>query len=105
VVLLYCQQENHRREIISCTRFLLVGTVCKTDTDGLLKCLGEILSNALGIEDMCDQSDVLACHAVLVGGGTDGASVNIAQHFSIKANPCHSLPWIIGAGALLIASN
>jgi len=58
VVLLYCQQDNHCREIVSCTRFLSVGTACKTDTDGLLKCLGETLSNALGIEDIYDQSDV-----------------------------------------------
>ena len=94
VVLLYCQQDNHHREVVSCTRFLSVGTVCKTDTDGLLKFLGETLSNASGIEDICDQSDVLACHSVLVGGGTDGASVNIGQHSSIKVNLCHSLLWI-----------
>ena len=75
-VLLYCQQDNHRREVVSCTRFLSVGTGCKTDTDGLLKFLGETLSNASGIEDICDQSDVLACHSVLVGGGTDEASAN-----------------------------
>jgi len=94
VVLLYCQQDDHHREIKSCTRFLSVGTVSKTDTDGLLKCLREILSSTLGIEDVCDPSKVLACSPILVGGGTDGASVNIAQHSSIKANVCRSLPWI-----------
>ena len=65
VVLLYYQQDDHHREIKSCTRFLSVGTVCKTDTDGLLKCLGEILSNTLGIKNICDQANVLACNPIL----------------------------------------
>ena len=31
---------------------------------------------------------------ILVGGGTDGASVNISQHNSIKARLFESIPWI-----------
>jgi len=94
VVLLYCQQDDHGREIKPCTRFLSEGTVYKTNADGLLKCLSKILLNTLGIENICDRSNFLGCNLILVRGGTDGASVNIAQHSSIKANLCHSLPWI-----------
>jgi len=93
VVLLYYQQDDHGREIKPCTRFLSEGTVYKINADGLLKCLSKIL-NMLDIENICDRSNFLGCNLILVRGGTDGASVNIAQHSSIKANRCHSLPWI-----------
>jgi len=48
----------------------------------------------LGIENLCDQSSILASMPILVGRGTDGTSVNIAQHSSIKANLCRTIPWI-----------
>ena len=93
IVLLYCKQDDLLKEIQSCARFLSVNTANKADADDLLKCLGEALS-ILGIENLSDQSNILASMPILVGGGTDGASVNIAQHSSIKANFCHTIPWI-----------
>jgi len=54
VVLLYCQQDDHGREIKPCTRFLSEGPVYKTNADGLLKCLSKILLNMLDIENICD---------------------------------------------------
>ena len=38
----------------------------------------------LGIKNVYDKEEVLNVHPVVVGGGTDGASVNIGQHSSIK---------------------
>ena len=88
VVLLYCDKYDHLKEIKSCARSLSVGTVSKADADGLLKCLGEVLS-ILGIEN--DQSSILATMPNLKGGGTDGASV---KHSSIRTNLCRNIPWI-----------
>ena len=51
VVLLYCDNDDHLKEIKLCARFLSVGTVSKADADSLLKCLGEVLS-ILGIEHL-----------------------------------------------------
>jgi len=97
IVLLYCKKDDFLKEIKSCARFLLVSNVNKADADGMLKCLGEALS-ILGIENLCDQSSILASLPILVRGGTDGASVNIAQHSSIKANLCRIIHGFIGAG-------
>lgn len=56
-----------------------------TTTDGLLQCLEGVLKRTVGIQDICEPSSVLGVKPILVGGGTDGASVNISQHNSIKA--------------------
>jgi len=61
IVLLYCKQDE---EIQSCARLLSVSTVNKADADGLLKCLGEALS-ILGIENLSDQSNILASMPIL----------------------------------------
>jgi len=49
----------------------------------LTKCPGNYLKN-VGLENLKDADEVLKIQPVLVGGGTDGESVNIAQHNSIK---------------------
>ena len=38
----------------------------------------------LGIKNVYDKEEVLNVHPVVVGGGTDSASVNIGQHSRIK---------------------
>ena len=63
-------------------------------TDGLLQCLEEVLKHMVGIQDICEPSSVLGVKPILVGGGTDGASVNISQHNGIKARLLESIPWI-----------
>ena len=64
----------------------------KADTDGGIE---EVLKNTLQIQNDCDHSEVLEAKPLLVGGGTDGTSVNLAQHTtSIRSKLQNSLPWL-----------
>ena len=94
VVMLYCKKDDFTKEIKSCTRYLSVANPNAITTDGLLQCLEEVLKHMVGIQDICEPSSVLGVKPILVGGGTDGASVNISQHNSIKARLLESIPWI-----------
>ncbi len=55
--------------------------------------LQKTLEKILGISNTLDKSSVLSTRPVLVGGGSDGASVNIAHHKSIRER-FQSLPWM-----------
>jgi len=48
----------------------------------------------MGIQDICEPSSVLQVKPILVGGGSDGASVNISQHNSLRAQLLERVPWI-----------
>ena len=94
VVMLYC------RRMILPKKLNLTLDTCPfsnpnaTTTDGLLQCLEGVLKRTVGIQDICEPSSVLGVKPILVGGGTDGASVNIPQHNSIKARLLESISWI-----------
>lgn len=64
-------------EWVSCCRFLAIVEPTKADADGLIESLGRALK-LLGIENVSDKAGDRK--PILVGGGTDGASVNIAEH-------------------------
>ena len=67
--------------------------------DGLVRCLGSSL-HELGIENALDQASVLGADGsrpILVGGGTDGASVNIAKQNGMKAKMQREIPWLFWA--------
>ena len=91
VVVLHCKKDDVAKEIRSCARYLSVVTPDKVDTDGLVNCLKEALKRLM-IDDVLDKDAVLDNKPVLVGGGTDGASVNIGQHNSIRATLQDVLP-------------
>ena len=57
----------------------------KVDADGLIKCLGSALQ-VVGDDDILDQSSVFGVQGkpILIGGGTDGAAVNIAEQNGMK---------------------
>ena len=59
----------------------------------------------LRIGDALDSDVVLSSKPVLIGGGTDGASVNIGQHHSMRAQLQGCLNWFFGRGVLLIVSS
>ena len=67
----------------------------KADADGLLNCLGRGLSS-LGITNILDKSRVLGVTGkpILVGGGTDGASVNVAEQNGMRGKLQRELPWV-----------
>jgi len=43
VVMMYCKKDDFLKEIKSCTRYLSVSNPSRTNTDGLLLCLREVL--------------------------------------------------------------
>ncbi|XP_065918189.1 uncharacterized protein [Dysidea avara] len=94
VLMMYFKKDDFFKEIKSCTRYLSVANPSGTATDGLLQCLGEVLQHTMGIQDICDPSSILKVKPILVGGSTDGASVNISQHNSLRARLLESVPWI-----------
>ena len=79
VLVQYCKHDHSAQEIRSCARFLSLQVPAKADADGLIRCLGNALQ-ILGIDNILSFESVLgvASYPILVGGGTDGASVNIA---------------------------
>ena len=81
----YCIQDAAAKEMRSCTRYLSLEVPTRADADGLIKCLGNSL-RILGIDNILDCASVLGVEhkPVLIGGGTDGASVNIAEQNGMK---------------------
>ena len=78
VVILTSFKDDAAKEIRSQIRCFNLQAPERADTSGLVKCLSKFLA-PLGITDIL--SDQIFCtegKPVLVGGGTDGASVNIA---------------------------
>ena len=49
----------------------------KTDADGLIDCLGSALRR-LGITNILNNASVLGVKPILIGGGTDGAPINVS---------------------------
>ena len=82
-------------EMEACTRYLAVVKPTRADADGLLSCLGEALSR-IGIKDIRSPDSVISVDEmpVLIGAGTDGASVNIGAHSGMKGKLQADLPWL-----------
>jgi len=95
IVLLYCSEDATAQEITPCTRYLSIHSPGKADASGLLSCVNEALK-FMGVENVLDKDSVLGVEdrPVLVGGGTDGASVNVGDHTGLKAQMQQALPWL-----------
>ena len=95
IVLLYCSKDATAQEISPCTRYLSIHSPGKADASGLLSCVSEALK-FMSVENVLDKDSILGVEAtpVLVGGGTDGASVNIGDHTGLKAQMQRALPWL-----------
>ena len=85
-------------EIRSCTRFFLVQAPSRADAAGLIERLGGALKK-LGIDDILHQAKVLGVERkpILVGGGTDGASVNTSEQNGMRGTMQRALPWLFWA--------
>ncbi len=97
-VILYCQKDDTAEEIKSCARYFTVLQPKKADADGLVQCLGKALQS-MGIEDILDRANVFGVegHPVLVGGGTDGASVNVSEQNGMRGKLQRVMPWLFWA--------
>ena len=93
IVLLYCHKDATTQEVSPRTRYLSIHSPGKADSSGLLICVG-ISLKFLSVEDILDTDSVLRVEdrPVLVGGGTDGASVNVGEHNGLKAQMQQALP-------------
>ena len=69
----------------------------KADADGLINCVGSVLQ--VGISDVLNKSCVLetADKPILIGGGTDGASVKIGEQNGMRGKLQKHLPWLFWA--------
>ena len=95
VLVQYCSLDAAAQEMRPCVRYLSLEIPKKADANGLIKCVGNALQT-LGVDNILDQSSVLGvqCKPILIGGGTDGASVNIAEHNGMKGKLQRELPWL-----------
>lgn len=91
--------DHAAEEIRSYTRFFSVAAPKRADARGLVKCLSQSLS-PLGIEDILDQDNLLRAaevKPVMVGGRTDGASLNVAQQNGMRGMMQEAHPWLVWA--------
>ena len=101
VVIPYCQKDDIAEEVTACARYFTVLEPQKADTDDdlhVVECLGKALQS-MGIEDLLDRAKVLGVkgHPVLVGGGTDGASVNVSEQNGMRGKLQGVMPWLFWA--------
>ena len=98
IVLLYCSKDDEAEEMNTCARYFTVLEPAKADGDGLVQCLGKALQS-MGIEDLVDRASVLGVkeHTILVGGGTDGAAVNVSEQKGMKGKLQRVMPWLFWA--------
>ena len=95
IVLLYCSKDATAQVVTSCIRYLSINIPDKANANGLLSCVNEALK-FIGVDNILDKDSVLGVEGrlVLVGGGTDGASVNVGDHTGLKAQMQQTLPWL-----------
>ena len=95
VLVQYCALDDTAQEMRSCVRYLSLQVPIKANADGLIRCLGDALL-VLGTDNILDQSSVLKVEGkpLLVGGATDGASVNVAEQNGMKGKLQKELPWL-----------
>ena len=94
VLVVYCDKDDEIQEIKCVTRYLAVVSPEKVDSSGLIDCLGIALERVC-----CDlKQDVESLTAgdgpLLIGGGTDGASVNIGNRTGMKTKLQSKLTWL-----------
>ena len=95
IFVVYCKIDEHTKEIRFHTTYILgILNPTFTTAGGLLGCLQIALDN-LDVK-ICNKDDLLGNEScpVLVGGGTDGASVNVGVHSGTKARMQDELPWL-----------
>ena len=95
IMIVFCKKDDDAQEMRSCIRYVSVEALSKGDAEGLIDSLNSGL-RILGIENLHHKELVLhvANQPVVVGGGTDGASVNIAQQNGMKGKLQKEPPWL-----------
>ena len=83
-------------EIRSVSRYFAICNPIPGNADGLVNALENALEVTLGRLGIKDKSNVLGVKElpVIVGGATDGVSVNIGQHNGMRGKLLAALPWL-----------
>lgn len=78
------------------TRFFSLEQPKKADADGLIACLQQAVGvvGPIGENGILDKANVLKSKPILIGGGTDGASVNVGNQNGMMAKMQRELPWL-----------
>jgi len=88
-------KDDAAKEMKSSSRFFSLVSPEKADAGGFVKYLSQSLQ-PLGITDILDESVICAeGKPVLIGGGTDGASVNVGEHNGMKGFMLTACPWLV----------
>lgn len=95
IAIVYRALDDTSRQVATSSRFLSLHSPKRADAGGLLECLGEALK-LVGIESVLDKDSVLSVSGkpVLIGVGTDGASVNVGEQTGLKGQMQSALPWL-----------
>ena len=101
IFVVYCEKDEVAHQIRSATRYLAIVSPQHSTAEGLVDCLQEALSRlCIDIhQDEDNDVDIIFSDGkpVLVGGGTDGASVNIGCHNGVKEKLQSMFPWLFWA--------
>ena len=105
-VILFCKRDDTQQQISTCARYFCVLEPAKADADGLIECLSRALKS-LGVEHLLERESVLSVRElpVLVGCGTDGASVNVSDQNGCEASFRLRYLGCTGLGAMNIGLN
>ena len=98
IVLVYCDMDDAEQEMTTYSQFLSLHKPQKADASGLLECIGKAM-HLLGVDEVLDRDSVLGVGTkpVLIGLGTDGATVNIGAHNGLRGQIQRALSWLFGA--------
>ena len=93
--IIFCFRDDSTKEVKSMTRYFAIISPDSGDADGLVKCVQDVFLDRFSL-NVCEKESILNSNEkpVLVGAGTDGASVNIGVHNGLKAKMQKDLPWL-----------
>ena len=95
VIMTFCKDEV-AGEVRSFARYFSIEVPTRTDASGLIACLQQTLQT-LGVGNVVDKGTVLGGKPILIGVGTDGASVNIAEQNGMMGKMQRELSWLFWA--------
>ncbi len=94
VFVVYCKVDDVTMEVRSETRYLAILNPSCATAVGLLDCLKSALDR-INVNFSEEESHLDSeSSPVLVGGGTDGASMNVGIHNGMKAKMQQLVPWL-----------
>ena len=98
IVIMGFQKDDTAGEVGTFARYFSLEVPAKADADGLIGCLqkavGAIGPSVPGENSVLSKTNVLETKPILVGGGTDGASVNVASQNGMRGKMQRELPWL-----------